>query len=242
MKHERRTWLNGYALPAFRVLALLITALSSGVSGACAMTPLSAETGDVLIRVEAGNGWLHRFSLFQKNPPQIALWMETEEGNFAGTLFVSRKTATGKWLFNGGNPRPEALPVWMARKDSTAIDGVTGATPVSSIDIALTPKPGVSPRRFVLFAEVNHSTDFNDAFPKNAEKGSPGYSGGEGGSGQPSLVYRCVVDLDAADSDSQFILVGHGSPDGSSGDIYADLSEITGALDIVKSISAEVIE
>jgi hypothetical protein len=221
-----------------RARTLLAMALSSGLSIACAMEEPYAEKGDLQIRVSTGAAWLHRYSLLQKNPPQIALWAETTAGTFAGTLFASRKAATGTWLFSGGNPRKEALPVWSSRKASEKPDGITGASPARDFELALTPRAEM-PRAFVLFAEVNHSTDFNDAYPKKAKPGEADYSGGEGGSGQPSLVYRCDVNLDAAVVCYEFTLVGHGSPDGSDGRIDADLSGVTDALDIVRRISAE---
>lgn len=43
--------------------------------------------------------------------------------------------------------------------------------------------------------EVNHSSDFNDSYPKNAPAGDAHYSGGKEGSGQPALIYRADVDL-----------------------------------------------
>lgn len=43
--------------------------------------------------------------------------------------------------------------------------------------------------------EVNHSTDFNDCYPKNDPAGDAHYSGGKEGSGQPALIYRADEDL-----------------------------------------------
>ncbi len=206
----------------------------------CATEEVRARRGEILVAVEGGEEWLHRYSAFQKNPPQFAIWAEREDGTFAGTIFATRKAATGSWAFSGGNPRKEALPVWKRRAASADIDAVSGSTPRASFAVALDPAEGAAERRFYLWAEFNHSTDWNDAYPEVAERGERGYSGGGGGSGQPSLLYRSLVDLDSGADRFDFVLMGHGSPDGSDGEVVADTSELTTALRIVGSIRAEV--
>ncbi len=206
----------------------------------CATETVQARQGDILVTVEGGEEWLHRYSALKENPPQFALWAEREDGSFAGTIFATRKVATGHWAFAGGNTRKEALPVWKARSAGEDVDAVTGATPRGNLSVALASREGAAERRFYLWAEFNHSTDWNDAYPKNAEEGEPGYSGGEGGSGQPSLLYRAFIDLDSGADRFDFQVVGHGSPDGSDGEVVADLSSLTSALGIVESIVAEV--
>ena len=80
-------------------------------------------------------------------------------------------------------------------------------------------------------------TDFNDAYPKEAEPGSPGWSGGAMGSGQPALVWAATVDLTSRDSCWQARPIGHSSPDGTDGRIDLDLSQLTSALRIVHRIA-----
>lgn len=205
----------------------------------CAMEVLQVQQGELVIRVEPGDDWLHRYRAIKKNPPQIAVWAEREDGSFAGTIFVTRKVATGNWAFNNGNPRKEALPIWKYRMQGSETDAITGASPRDSFTIAVNPQAGGEVRRFYLYAEINHSTDWNSVYPKRADRGEIGYSGGEGGSGQPSLLYRTLVDLDSSANRFVFEIVGHGSPDGSDGGVVADISSLTSALDIVSSIVAE---
>ncbi len=223
-------------LAAIAILAVCAHLLS------CATEEVRARRGEILVAVDGGEEWLHRYSAFQKNPPQFAVWVEREDRKFAGTIFATRKVATGNWAFSGGNTRKEALPVWKHRATgSTDIaDAVSGATPRGSFAVALDPLEGASERRFFMWAEFNHSTDWNEAYPEDAERGERGYSGGGGGSGQPSLLYRSLVDLDSGADRFDFVLVGHGSPDGSDGEVAADTSELTSALRIVASIRAEV--
>ena len=208
------------------------------------------------------------FSL--RNAPQMVLWSETLDGDFIETLMVTRKLGTDGWSRAPGDEtagqtltRPSAAPVWSyrsgrapaatradgvsastadgaAREASIPLDAVTRATPKreSALDVSL---PGASAVRCYLYLEVNHSTDFNDAYPVDALPGEPGYSGGPYGSGQPSLIYRASVDLlDPEQSDRVFTLVGHGSPEGSDGEVVTDLVGITTALQIVDEVRLHV--
>lgn len=87
---------------------------------------------------------------------------------------------------------------------------------------------------------MNHSTDFNETYPESAKEGEPGYSGGRHGSGQPAVVYAADVDLLSGREQFEAVLVGHSSPDGSSGGIDPDISGLTSALRIVERITIRV--
>ena len=117
-------------------------------------------------------------------------------------------------------------------------DGISGATPRGSFDLKLSPEAGLD--RFVVKVEVNHSTDFNEPYPESAKEGEPGYSGGRHGSGQPAVVYAADVDLSSGSEEFEAVLVGHSSPDGSSGGIDPDISGLTSALRIVERITIRV--
>jgi hypothetical protein len=219
--------------------ATLIAASAILISlASCAIEEVQAKTGELLVTVAPGGEWLHRYSALKKNPPQFAIWAEREDGSFAGTVFATRKVATGTWAFNGGNPRVEALPVWTHRKEGSE-DAITGATPRDSFAVAIATRDSAAERRFYFFIEVNHSTDFNASYPAGAKEGEAGYSGGKEGSGQPSILYRTLIDLDSPASRFEFTVIGHGSPDGSDGSVYPDLSTLTTALGIVESVVAE---
>lgn len=207
--------------------------------------------GDIRILIEKGDAWLHDFPLFMgikiKNPPQIAIWTEDLQGNYLSTIYVTHKIATQSWQASGGNRRKEALPHWcysrgiqyadglyLPTKKEPLTDGVTGATPQGSFDLKLTPAAGL--KKFLVKIEINHSTDWNDAYPKSAKEGDANYSGGKEGSGQPAVVYVAQVDLTQGQKEFEATLVGHSSPDGSNGEITQDTSALTTALEIVKKI------
>ena len=235
------------------VIVLLILLCTASTSGAAEEIGLQSVSSDGLIRIEAGSSWLHDFPLFlwfkQKNRPQFAVWIEDAEGNYIETLYVTKKAATEGWIFNGGNRRKEALPYWAHRRGTLYSDGImlptkdnplpdtlTSATPKGSASLSVEmPKDRNS---IVLAAEFNHSIDFNDAFPIDAVEGTPAYSGGKMGSGQPSLVYRAGIDLSDAGSGKEVVLelAGHSSADGNTANLFTDLSGLTTALDIVSSV------
>ncbi len=88
----------------------------------------------------------------------------------------------------------------------------------------------------MVLAEVNNPGDYNEAYPKTRRRGSPNYSRG-GVSGQPSIVYAATVDLSSGPGTVELVPVGHGSPGGSDGGLYPDLSGLTTAKDIIRRIT-----
>ena len=218
-------------------------------------SPAFAESG-VSVTVTPGSTWTSKvmvgvFPLTKA--PQYAAWVETADGAYVGTVLVSASASRGKWKGSPKGGRPDALPVWFhaagvdpalsrgKAADSTAsygVDAATSATPDAEATAAVSGSlqslvPGTE---YVVRFEINHSFDYNDAWPKSAKKGTPGYSGVNG---QPSLVYegRFVAGSNASVSLS---LMGHGSLDGTDGSINRDLSGITSAREIVKAVIATV--
>lgn len=213
------------------------------------------QKGDISIHIVEGRNWLHDYPLFlginKKNPPQIAVWMEDSGGRYLSTIYASKKIATQGWVGAKGNRRKEALPHWghargicyedgiySPTKDQPLVDGMTGATPHGGFDLKLMEKSGM--KNFSIKVEVNHSTDFNDTYTKNATEGTPFYSGGKDGSGQPALVYKADIDLTSGQTVFTARLIGHSSPDGSDGKIYTDMDGMTSALEIIKAINITI--
>lgn len=229
----------------------LIALLNSG----CNKELVEYNSNDLKISIEKGEEWLHDFPLFmginKKNPPQIAIWTEDMKGNYLSTIYVTHKIATQSWQASGGNRRKEALPHWCHRrgikyedglylptKESPLTDGITGATPHGSFHVKMSPTG--KQKRFIVKVEVNHSTDFNEAYSKSAKEGDSNYSGGKKGSGQPAVVYAAEVDLTSGKKEFAAQLIGHSSADGSNGEITTDTSLLTTALHIVKNITVTI--
>ncbi|MCD4792890.1 MAG: DUF2271 domain-containing protein [Bacteroidales bacterium] len=218
----------------------------------CEKEILSYSKGDIKIEIETGNSWLKNHPLFlglsKKSPPQFAVWIEDTSGNYLSTIFVTNKIATEGWIANKGNRRKEALPHWchkrgviyddgllLPTKEEPLPDGISGATPKENKEIQVSLKDFSNP--IVIKAEFNHSIDFNDYFPENAQEGDDNY--GEM-SGQPALIYAATI---YPNQQLTYLeLIGHSSVDGSGGMVYSDLEKLTTAKDIVKQISAVIIK
>lgn len=227
--------------------------ISLGMLTSCNKDLVEYEQDDIKVIVKKGDEWLHDFPLFlgieKKNPPQIAIWIEDMNGNYITTIYVSHKIATGS--FSGGERRKEALPVWcfargiqypdglyLPTEDEPLVDGISGATPQGSFDVKIRPVGNL--KQFIVKIELNHSTDWNDNYPKNAKKDDTNYSGGKEGSGQPAVVYSAEIDLDSNQKQYTATLIGHSSPDGSNGNINPNTSLLTSALHIAKEITINI--
>lgn len=221
----------------------ILGALSIGLLfGSCQDDLIEYQKDDIKIMVKAGDEWKHPFDLFlgikKQNPPQIAIWIEDMEGNYLTTFYVSYKAGTQSW--SGNEKRKEALPYWNHsrlpfRTGQVIPDAVTGATPNGSFDLKI--KPNEKLKQFVIKAEFNHSTDYNEYYPKSAVQGDENYSAE---SGQPAVIYEAVVDLTTEKKEYNMQMIGHSSPDGSDGKLYTDLSKLTSAKHIVKEITIKI--
>lgn len=182
--------------------------------------------------------------------PQIVVWMETLEGEYIDTLYITGKSADSGFGKTEAGPirRPEALPYWshsrgIQERDgffaphqaNADLDGISGATPKSDYLISLSaPRMG----RYRLLVEVNRSYNFNDYYSPDRFPDDPIYSG-DGSSGQPSLIYATTVDP-SKPGQQLLSLIGHGHHSGGDGTLYPDLSNITTAKDILAFIVAKV--
>jgi len=210
--------------------AVLLLSLSAG--------PVCAESA-VSLSVEQGANWTHKIWMFllpMTTRPQYAAWIETADGAYVDTIVVTASAANGKWKGNPEGGRPDALPVWSHAAAGRDVDATSSAT--SDADAGFSASAGalVPGNAYVVRFEINHSFDYNGAWPKKAKEGDPGYSGVNG---QPSLVYEGrftsgnagIVDL---------VPVGHGAVDGRDGIVVRDLADMTTALDIAQSVSVNI--
>lgn len=192
----------------------------------------------------------------QHNHPLFAVWLADANGKFLETLYVSE--SIGKGVFPrvdrkkgawqaGAIQRPAALPYWAHRRNvlnefgtynptqaHPEMDGNTGATPQSSFVLNLKSSKSLT-GSYMVFVELNQSWDwnefwYNDRFPGNKEYMT---------SSQPALVYSVLIDAGQKQV-YQLKPVGHSSYDGSNGSLTTDLSSLTTALKIAKSITVEV--
>ncbi|HEY9595651.1 MAG TPA: DUF2271 domain-containing protein [Spirochaetia bacterium] len=206
-----------------------------------AFTPVTAgaQTGDaargLTLHLTPGPGYesYTSFLLVFRIPlyPQIACWLETTEGAYLRTLYVTQKGATRKFYSAPAGGRPEALPVWYHRQSDggSAVDAVSGASSPGKSEIRLHADGALRPGRYVLYMEVNRSYDYNETFTREIA----------GVNGQPSLVFRAILDVTDGASTASFAPVGTGSVDGSDGAIRDGLEGITSALTIIEGATVD---
>jgi Domain of unknown function (DUF4405) len=184
--------------------------------------------------------------------PQIVVWMETLEGKYIDTLYITGKTSDSS--YRSKDPavdlvrRPEALPYWSHKRGiksvdglytpdqhNSDLDGIAAATPKVDYQVSMSaPKMG----RYKLMIEVNRTYDFNEYYNKTRFPDDAIYSG-SGSSGQPSLIYETIIDSNQP-GQHLFQLVGHGHHSGKDGSLYTDLSNITTAKQILDFIVANI--
>jgi hypothetical protein len=179
--------------------------------------------------VEPGEEWQGKMKIFLfnvKKSPQLASWIETEEGRYVGAITVTSRSAEKKWKSSPKDGRPEALPVWNHRQNHAAqngVDTVSTPTPKGPVEAAIDGSLMAEGAAYNIYLEVNHSFDYNDFWTE----------GNSGVNGQPSLIYHARF---TAGQKERITLapIGHGSVDGSDGNITRGLENITSALGIVK--------
>jgi hypothetical protein len=193
------------------------------------------------------------------NHPLMAIWVESENGQFIQTLFVAESlgkgifqhgdATTGKWL-PAAIRRPAALPVWSHSRGVKEQDGLfvpspvnavadayTGATPKASFVLnTRLDKPG--PDRFLVFFEVNQTWDWNEYWTNNKFPDDEVYKT----SCQPALIYMAVVDLNDGQDEYTMELIGRGHHSGRDGKIYTDLETMTTALNITRSLKVRLLQ
>ncbi len=198
--------------------------------------------------------------------PQMAVWIESEEGDYIATLFVSKATARG--LFFGGRNktnfktfdeqksrsvsyrRVNALPVWSHSRNvkheggmlvpsrSTPLpDAISGETLTDNFIL----NSSISDRsRFVIKVEINVAFDDNEYYSEYDFPDDDVFHNGTGQLGQPSIIFNALIDMEDHKSYYLMDLVGHGHHSAKNGKIYTDMSRLTTAKAIIERIVVKV--
>ncbi len=191
------------------------------------------------------------------NHPLMAIWVTDTDNRYIESLYVAKSIAkgvfehgdntTGKWLA-GPLRRPASLPVWahsrgvketdglyIPTQETSMPDAITGATPANNF-ILNTRLSKESPQVIDVYFEINQPWDWNEywtttLYPEDAEYKT---------SCQPALVYKTRIDLNNTQKFYVFELIGHSQYNGSTGEIFPDLSTITTAKEISAKIEARL--
>jgi len=178
--------------------------------------------------IEIGEHWYEKMKVFLfsvKKTPQLAVWIEDSQGSYISTITATGKSVKNNWINAPKEGRPEALPVWNHKRQngSEQIDIVSSATPKGTVDIQIYNSPLTNGQEYNVYLEVNHSFDYNDFW---TEKNS-------GVNGQPSLIYYAKF-IAGKSGKIKLTPIGHGSVDGTNGNIVYELDSFTTALTIIK--------
>jgi len=212
------------------LIVCLITVITAFTMSGCNTGKKSNQLttpSKIELIVEPGEYWLVKWKLFifkLNRTPQMAAWIENDQGNYISTIIVTNKNARKKWLKAPKEGRPEALPVWNHKmQNSTAqIDGVSAATSKGAVDVQIDDHSLINGQEYNVYLEINNSFDYNDFWTEN----------NSGVNGQPSLIYHAKF-IAGKSAEINLSPIGHGSVDGINGNIYQDLNGITTALNII---------
>jgi hypothetical protein len=159
--------------------------------------------------------------------PQVAVWLESPEGRYIDTIYVTDVVVTGKFNAAPKKGRPEALPLW-SHLDKVGIDAVSSPTVTNSAIVHGNGlAAGLPPGSYVVKLETNRSYDWNATYTRR----------NSGVNGQPSLVYRAELAIGGDRTEARFQPFGTGSVDGSDGKISPGLVGIDTALALFSSMN-----
>ena len=213
----------------------------------------AAFAKEISVKVTPGENWK------EKREPQVAVWLEDEEGNYIRTLYVTERASHKSWIFGPKEGRPESLPVWYgASKDGSASDKEAAfpatasapsgsksspANPSAPLSRSLDAVTGATPKSelnlttqieeddYIIKAEFNNSFDYNDFYTKK----------NSGVNGQPSVVYTAKIPADlAAGQEITLEFEGTGSLSGENGEINKRAENLTTAKKIVKAVTVQL--
>lgn len=243
------------------ILAIGILFIAAFSNGACRNKISKANQAEIISMNSNGKGQLIEIEYrkgIKHSHPLFAIWLETQEGKYIQTLYVSE--SIGKGIFKYGNSksgkwmpgplrRPAALPYWSHKRnviesdglliptENTAIpDAYTAATPSADFNMfARIDSPISTP--FKILLEINQSFDWNNYWHNERFGNDTAYKS----SAQPALVYSTeIIDPQNLKELYPMTILGHSHYNGSNGEINSDLSTISTALEITSSITIRI--
>jgi len=205
-------------------------------------TTLQPDGVPLIVSVERGTAHNH---------PLMAIWIEDLEGNYIQTLFVAQSIAKGTFAFGdpssgkwmpGPIQRPASLPYWAHKRgiksetgwfvphhNDPMPDAITGATPKAGFRL-VTQIPNNIYAPFNVLLEINQSWDWNYYWTNNKFPHDMQYFS----SAQPAVVYRVTLMPGQTQTVFHMLPIGHSHWNGSTGELFTNLSTITTALQIVR--------
>lgn len=218
----------------FRTFIIIIMCLITGCAGTIKDTPMKPEAPYIEIQFSLNKDAYPMLLGFLKTCyPQIAVWMTEPESSFQKTIYITERGARNSWIL--ADARPSATPVWngiRSQEHQLDIDGISGATPSGELHTIIWPiPPALSAKTINIYIEANVSFDYNDYYSDDESR--KGYSGVNG---QPSLIWKTVVNLTDTDAGYTPIIIGHGNVNGADSQVHEDLTNVTTARNLFNYI------
>ncbi|WP_018247356.1 DUF2271 domain-containing protein [Orenia marismortui] len=230
-------------------LVMILVVLISGIIRAQSEGRISVEVKPGERYKDVTWYWLGIFPI--KSNPQMAIWLEDEQGNYIDTIYVTESSGKSKWSGGKDIRRPDALPIWshkrgikyndglyMPTKDKPLVDAITGATPKKGFTRKWIIPADIKLKQLVIRLEVNQSIDYNETYKKKLSKNNFNYNDT---SGQPSLLWEGEIEIKDGFT-TVLKKVGHGHPSGKNGKLFRNLETITTANEIIESIEIKYLK
>lgn len=239
---------------SYFLLAIMVFMMAN----ACKTTQETKET--IVIQDQMGNSSDQQMEITllkgkSFNHPSFVIWIEDTDGNYIKTIFITKSYASGifgykmigdsLWVKEAGfSLQPAALPYWTHKKgllkngqlmptpENPFVDAYTGATPQQ--DFVFVSQPYQTESKYRILLEVNQAWDWNDFWTNDKYLDNPAYLH----SAQPSLVYS--VDINPEESDFYLNPIGHGDAKGESGKLFTDISSLSSAKEIFRTLKIEI--
>jgi hypothetical protein len=160
--------------------------------------------------------------------PQVAVWLETTDGKYIATIYVTSAVVKKEYRAAPKEGRPETLPVWSALKKESA-DAVSAATVKEGAVEYESAGKSLPAGTYIIKLETNRSYDWNSTYTKK----------NSGVNGQPSVIYQAELTVGKGRQEAVFKPLGTGSVDGSDGKIKPGLDGIDTALELFSEMKIE---
>lgn len=211
------------------IIAASLTACAGNTTARITQNTLIAAGPRIELKLTPGPFYeyeMHTLFAHYTVRPQVAVWIETLDGTYIGTIYATEAAVTGKFKMAPKKGRPEALPIWSGRKTGN-IDAISAPTRAGEKTIYESAAiSGLQPGRYVIMLETNRSYDWNKTYTKK----------NSGVNGQPSVIYRAEIDIGSGAGTASLEPIGTGSVDGSDSKIRWGLHGIDTALQLFSSL------
>ncbi len=200
-------------------------------------TKISQSGTSVSINVVDGNAWLQNYRDIKKRP-QIVVWVEDVRHDFIETLFITKYHGQQEVISSSDILdivyRKGTLPLWLGKqytktgtyptKYNHMPDAVTSATPNG--ELIINTKVDKNIKEGYIYIEVNNMGDYNSRHTDFLY-------------GQPSIVYRALVDFKKKNKTYDFEIIGSTSRN-AEGVYFEHLNGVTSAKNIIRSATITV--